>query len=138
MSKPTTPLRASLEVRRSAIAGKGLFSRAALPARCKIGELSGEVISLRESRRRTRNARVIAMVELGDRKALDATNGNEFRYVNHSCSPNTYMRVFRGRVEFYTLRQIRPGEELTCDYGETQHEGSLRCRCGSERCRVML
>jgi len=79
------------------------------------------------------------MVELGDGRALDASvGGNAFRFVNHSCSPNAYIRIFREHVEFYSLRAIRAGEEITCNYGETQHEGMLPCACGSDRCRSYL
>ena len=78
------------------------------------------------------------IVELDGSKALDVEGGNEFKYINHSCSPNTFMRVYRGRVEFYTLRRVRGGEELTCDYGETHHEGRLACKCGSTNCAGRL
>ncbi|HPP84032.1 MAG TPA: SET domain-containing protein-lysine N-methyltransferase, partial [Rubrivivax sp.] len=43
-----------------------------------------------------------------------------------------------GRVEFYALRAIEPGEEITVDYGETHHEGRLACRCGAPGCRGAL
>lgn len=79
------------------------------------------------------------MVEFGDGRALDASiNANELRYVNHSCKPNTYMRVYYSKVEFYSLRLIEKGEELTCNYGETHHEGKLKCKCGSENCKGFL
>lgn len=101
-----------------------------------MGELGGERISLSEARRRARNTDCIAIVEFSDGTALDASrNGNDFRYVNHSCEPNTFMRLYKGRVEFYALRRVEPGEELTCDYGETHHDGTLACRCGSAKCR---
>jgi len=32
------------------------------------------------------------------------------------------------------LRAIAPGEEITVNYGETHHEGKLRCRCGAPNC----
>lgn|SRR5690606_6342817 len=127
------------EVRPSPIDRRGLFATVRLPARRKLGELAGERISLREARRRARGRRRIAIVEFEDGTALDATvAGNAFRYVNHSCAPNAYIRRIRGRVEIWTLRSIEPGEEITCDYGETQHDGTLPCRCGSERCRGYL
>ena len=124
------------EVRKSRIQGKGLFSLSRVPARRKLGELTGETITQGEARRRARATERIAIVEFGDGTALDASRaGNHFRYVNHSCSPNSFMRLYGGRVEFYALREIAPGEELTCDYGETHHDGRLPCRCGSPRCR---
>lgn len=127
------------EVKRSHIEGRGLFARSTIPARRKLGELSGELISQREARRRASEAEHIMVVEFGDGKALDASvSGNHFRYINHSCSPNTFMRLFRRRVEFYALRRIAPGEELTCNYGETHHDGALSCRCGSPQCKGSL
>lgn len=79
------------------------------------------------------------MVEFGDGRALDASvNPNELRYINHSCLPNTYMRVCFNRVEFYTLKEINKGEELTCNYGPTHHDGQLKCECGAPNCKGFL
>jgi SET domain-containing protein len=129
----------NLRVGRSTIQGRGLFALADLPARRKLGELGGELITQREARRRARGARCVRMVEFEDGTALDATRlGGPFGYVNHSCEPNAYMRRYRGHVEFYSLRRIEAGEELTCDYGETHHNGTLACRCGSAHCRGRL
>ncbi len=129
----------AFEVKPSRIHGSGLFAISSIPARRKMGELTGERISQRAARRRARKAGAIAIVEFGDGTALDASRcGNHFRYVNHSCSPNSFMRLAFGRVEFYALRRIAPGEEVTCDYGATHHDGSLPCRCGSARCRGRL
>jgi SET domain-containing protein len=128
-----------LYVAPSSIDGKGLFSSSRIPARKKLGEFSGEVITQREARSRARGRHKIAIVELNDGRAIDAARGgNCFRYINHSCSPNAYIRICYGHVEFYSRREIRPGEEITCDYGETHHEGTLPCQCGSEECRGFL
>ena len=128
------------KVRRSRIQGRGLFALTPLPARRKLGELGGELITEREARRRARaSAESIMIVEFGDGTALDATRSESpFRYVNHSCEPNAFMRLYRGRVEFYSRRRVEAGEELTCDYGETHHDGQLPCRCGSARCKGRL
>ncbi|GJL65344.1 MAG: SET domain-containing protein-lysine N-methyltransferase [Nitrospirales bacterium] len=126
-------------VKPSPIDGKGLFAAEPLPARRKIGEFEGELISQREARRRAKTQRHIAIVEVNNKKAIDAAKQQHgFRFINHSCTPNTFMRIFRERAEFYTLRRIRMGEELTCNYGETHHEGMLRCRCRSQTCRQFL
>ena len=127
------------KVGRSRIQGRGLFALTPVPARRKLGELGGERISQEEARRRASETDCIAIVEFGDGTALDASQtGGDFRYVNHSCEPNTYMRLYRKHVEFYALRRVEPGEELTCDYGETHHEGALACRCGTAKCRGRL
>jgi uncharacterized protein len=128
-----------VENKPSRIDGTGAFAIEVIPARVKIGNLGGEIITQRESRKRAATLKRVAMVEFGDGRALDASvNPNELRYVNHSCQPNTYMRCCYSRVEFYSLRPIRKGEELTCNYGETHHDGKLKCRCGAPACKGFL
>ncbi len=128
----------SLVVGTSAIVGKGLFSGTRIPARAKIGEFEGEVIGLRESRRRAKGRAIVAIVEL-ERHALDATDSPRgFRFINHSCDPNTFIRCTPERAEFYARRAIAKGEELTADYGESHHSGKLPCRCGAARCRGFI
>lgn len=128
----------ALEVKPSRFAGRGLFAGKRIPKGAKIGEFEGERIGLREARRRAKGRRIIAIVEL-ERFALDATRSRRgFRYINHSCEPNTFMRCTAERAEFYALRDIAPGTELTVDYGECQHGGKLPCRCGTAGCRGYL
>ena len=126
---------AALTVAPSRLVGRGLFAATSIPARAKIGEFEGDRISIREARRRARNRRIVAIVELED-FALDATDtGRGFRFINHSCEPNTFMRCTPTRAEFYARRAIGAGEELTVDYGDSHHDGKLPCRCGARRCR---
>lgn len=130
----TSPLYDKLRVGLSSITGRGLFAGCSIPARAKIGEFEGEVIAIREARRRARGRRLVAIIELSG-KAIDATGTRRgFRYINHSCAPNTFTRLTENRAEFYALRKIRVGEELTVDYGLSHHDGELRCRCGAANC----
>ena len=129
---------ASLRVGASRLTGRGLFATRPIPARAKIGEFEGEVIGLREARRRAKGRAIVAIVEL-ERHALDATDSPRgFRFINHSCDPNTFMRCLPERAEFYARRDIAAGEELTVDYGESHHEGTLACRCGAAKCRGFI
>lgn len=128
-------IRYELYAAKSSIDGTGCFTAEKIPARSKIGNLGGEVITVREARKRIKTQKKLAMVEFGDGKALDASvNANELRYVNHSCQPNVYMRCCYQKVEFYSLRILRKGEELTCNYGETHHDGKRICTCGASNC----
>lgn len=136
MDKRDRRATAHAEVKGSPIDGKGLFATVRLPRRQKIGELTGELISQREARRRTKHLKRIVIVELNNGMAIDGgKNGNAFQYINHSCSPNAFMRRFRNTVEVYALRDINPGEELTCDYDDSHHDGTRPCTCGSPTCR---
>jgi SET domain-containing protein len=129
----------AVEVRASAIDGQGVFAAETIAARRKIGEIRGEAISIAEARiRATRHARVM-IVELSEERALDFRRSTDpMRYTNHSCRPNARLDIRRGRVEFYALRAIAPGEELTVNYGPTHHEGTLACRCGAAGCAGWL
>ena len=125
----------ALYVGKSAFTGKGLFAGTRIAARAKIGDYEGERIGLAEARRRARGQAIVAIVEL-ERHAVDATRWKHgFRFINHSCDPNTFIRCTRERAEFYARRAIRAGEELTVDYGWSHHDGKLRCRCGAKNCR---
>ena len=125
----------AVEVRASRIDGQGAFAAEPIPARLKIGEIRGESISVAEARiRATRHERIM-IVELSARKAIDLSrSADPIRYTNHPCAPNARLCIRQGRVEFYALRAIAPGEEITVDYGETHHEGRLACRCGAPNC----
>ena len=129
---------ADLVARASRINGRGVFARRALPARRKVGEVTGQLVRLPAARRRVENRRRIFLVELTTRTALDCSAGNVLRHLNHACAPNCYLRVRGYAVEVYTLRQLAAGEELTIDYGQTPHRRGMRCTCGAPGCRRRL
>jgi uncharacterized protein len=131
-----------IAVKKSKIAGKGAYALQAIPAKRKLGNMAGEIISFREARKRVKQqpGAALLMVEFDNEPiALDASvNRNELSYINHSCDANTYLRRANGKVEFYSRRVIKKGEELTADYGETHHNGKLPCRCGAKNCRGFI
>lgn len=137
--EPQPAERFALRVGPSEIDGLGVYAMEPIPARRKIGEMRGEVISVREARRRVQGRRRIHVVEVSERSAIDATDSDcALRHINHSCAPNAVLRIRQGRAEFYAMRDIAPGAELSCDYGESHHEGRLRCRCGAPNCKGRL
>jgi SET domain-containing protein len=126
-------------VGKSKIHGKGLYAKKTIPARRKIGSLSGETISKKAARKKARLNESIYIVELWNGKALDASViNNELKFINHSCRPNTFMRTLGNHVEFYALRSIKANEELTCNYGPTHHDGKKECSCGAPGCKGFI
>lgn len=122
-------------VRKSRIDGFGVFAAEPIPPKKKIGEIRGEAISVAEGRRRAEGRQRIMIVEVSSRTAIDASGSSDpMRFTNHCCSPNARLDIRDGRIEFYALRAIEPGEEITVDYGETHHGGTLACRCGAPGC----
>jgi len=125
----------ALLVQPSRIDGLGVFAAEPIAARRKIGEIRGESISVDEARIRATRTERIMIVELSPKRAIDfSKSADAMRYTNHSCRPNARLDIRQGRVEFYALRAIAPGEEITVDYGETHHQGKLACRCGAPGC----
>lgn len=125
----------ALAVAPSTIDGHGCFAAEPIPSRRKIGEIRGEPLTVKEARLRAKRQRRIMMVEVSARTAIDVSQSTHaLRFTNHSCRPNAALRIVQGRVELYALRDLAAGEEITANYGETHHEGRLRCRCGAPGC----
>jgi SET domain-containing protein len=136
---PSTPRPAyqkyDLIVQPSCIDGLGVFAAQVIAATRKIGEIRGESISVADARIRATRSERIMIVELSPRRAIDfSRSADPMRYTNHSCQPNARLDISQGRVEFYALRAIAVGEEITVHYGATHHQGQLTCRCGAAVC----
>ncbi len=73
------------------------------------------------------------LFEVNSRWIVDGSGReNISRYINHSCKPNCEPRTRGMRILIYALRAIRPGEELTYDYGREYFDELIRpkgCRC---------
>lgn len=124
-----------LEVRESLIHGKGCFAARRFPKGKKIAEYAGERISRREVKRR-RGRRTLRICAIDQYWSLDGSRGgNGTHYVNHSCAPNSYMKITHGHILFMALRDILPGEEITLDYVTTYHSDKKKCSCASVSCR---
>lgn len=136
MKKTTEESAPGIAVRPSRIDGKGCFATAHFRKGRKIAELTGELVSRVEAARRMRGRRRLHICAINSYWGVDSkVGGNGTQYVNHSCQPNSFIRIIHGHVIFFALRDIRPGEEITLDYVESYHSDKKRCRCGAPGCR---
>lgn len=115
------PLAVATRVRKSPIAGKGLFARQRIRRGQYIGQYVGELIGDREaSRRYPGNCAVrnwCLLYEISRTAVIDAgVDGNATRYLNHSLNPNAEMVQDRYQIHFYAVKNIQPGTEITIDY----------------------
>ena len=125
-----------IKVRQSKIDGRGCFATAKFRRGHKIAELVGERVSRLEAARRMRGRRRLHICAIDSYWGIDGSRGgNGSQYINHSCEPNCYIKITYGHILFIALRDIRPGEEITCDYVESYHPDDYGCRCGAPRCR---
>jgi hypothetical protein len=114
--------------------GKGVFAGRRYGASSVVGEILGQLIS---------------DAAYGSRYCMDLEDGRvlepqpPFRYVNHSCEPNCELDLFdllstgegvpRRRLFLVTLREVKPGEELTIAYNWGA-AAAITCRCGAPTC----
>ena len=142
-----------IEARKSDIHGNGVFAVAPIK--------KGEFVIEYKGKRRT-HAEVDVedagdvesghtfLFTLNDEYVIDANHkGNRARWINHSCNPNCEALLDehegrnrkKDRVLIEAIRNIKPGEELTYNYGITldePHTARLKkvwaCKCGSKDC----
>jgi SET domain-containing protein len=128
-------LRKSFRIGRS-ITGLGLFALRPIKKREKIAEYKGPRVNAEEAGRLERRGNRY-LYEINKQITIDGTpRSNVARYANHSCNPNAETYTYRRRVFIRALRNIKPDEEITYDYGNDYLKyviGGSRCQCG--RCR---
>ena len=102
--------------RRSPIHGLGVFTTESIPPRRKVIEYTGEKFPPHQLSRHVRR-RTSYLFALNNYWTIDGSvAGSGAEYVNHSCEPNLYSWVVKGRILFMSRRAIHIGEELTVDY----------------------
>ncbi|MBN1524871.1 MAG: SET domain-containing protein-lysine N-methyltransferase [Spirochaetales bacterium] len=128
-------------VKKSPIAGKGVFATEHIKKGIRLLEYKGE---RREWAGFTEDDdNYVCLFSVSDDIVIDpARTGNPARFVNHSCAPNCEAILDDGRVYIESVRPIKPGEELFYDYSlQLAHKPTkadmkkYECRCGSSNCR---
>jgi SET domain-containing protein len=141
------PVNEYMELRQSAIHGLGGFATTDIPKGARIIEYAGERINNAEADRRYDDEAMkhhhTFLFVLNTRTCVDAAyEGNEARFLNHSCDPNCEAVITRGHIWIEAVKPIPAGTELLYDYQYEDDpkytEEDLRfyeCRCGAENCR---
>jgi SET domain-containing protein len=138
----------TLEVRRSAIQGRGVFAAGPIAKGARIVEYTGKRISHEEADAQSQDDdpahdHHTFLFAVDDAICIDASDGgNEARFINHSCDPNCEVVIEDGRVFIHALRDIARGEELLYDYWYMTDESySMRdlrriypCHCAAAKC----
>lgn len=137
----------SILVQSSGVHGKGVFALRHMAAGETVIEYVGEVISMAEAIARhphdPQNPDHTFYFHLDDGQVIDAVQeGNDSKWINHSCRPNCVPDEVNGRIFIKTRRPVFRGEELTFDYGLVSDEpmtdalkARYACRCGARKCR---
>jgi SET domain-containing protein len=125
----TKPIpRDALAVRRSQ-SGLGLFATALIKPGSYI-EYTGNMLTNNEANAK-KDARYL--FEVNTRWTIDGSpRSNLARYVNHDCNPNCESCQTGTRIFIVATHRIRPGEQLTYDYGSEYFDEFIKpygCRC---------
>ena len=107
---------AKIYIARSSVHGKGVFAAEFIPAGTVIGRYRSRKVALT-----TEHPHVLIVYDPDTGQELERRLGtNEFRYVNHSTTPN--LEMVDDTLEFIANRHIAKGEELTWYYGDEFQE----------------
>jgi len=144
---PVMRTSAWIKVRNSKIHGKGVFAAKRIPKGTRVIEYLGDRITHAEADARyddhDPNDNHTFLFIVDKKTVIDAgTNGNDARFINHSCDENVQSTVEKGRVYLDAVKDIQQGEELGFDYqiGRDKNDPPnvdeiYACRCGSPKCR---
>jgi uncharacterized protein len=111
--------------------GLGLFAAGPIPKGVRVVEYTGVLITEKQ----VEKSRSRYLFDVGGEGALDGSHrSNRARYINHSCRPNCESVVRRKRVFIRSIRNIRPGEELTYDYGKDYFDNFINSSCRCLKC----
>jgi len=135
-----SPTGKRLVLRRSSIAGWGVFAGERISKNSRIIDYAGEKITTTEGDRREhryqRRGRIWCFT-VNRRWMRDASvGGNAARFINHSCRPNCWIEIAGDVIWIRAARTIQPREELVYDY-HTGGEAGIACGC-RPGCRTVL
>ena len=140
--KPSPPI----EVRESSIHGRGAYATRPIRKGRRIIEYTGERMPWEAASEDPDDPHTFLFgLSDGNMVINAAINGNDARWINHSCDPNCEAVEEGDRVFIYALRDLEPGEELFYDYGleideprSPEMEKQFACFCGAKNCRGTL
>ncbi len=116
--------------------GLGLFATGIFRKGDYIAEYTGPILTTKEADELERRGSKY-IYTINSRWHIDGSpRSNVARYANHSCRPNAESDTRGHKVFLRAVKTIRPGDEITYDYGEDYFESVLKpigCKC--EKCR---
>ena len=135
------------DIRVSLMQGVGAFATRPIAAGTRLVEYAGERLTPAASEARYPDVpgerHHTFLFAIDDDVVIDAAvDGNEARFINHSCDPNCDAVIEDGRIWIDTIRDVADGEELSYDYAyvlEERHSPAAKrrypCHCGAAACR---
>ena len=119
--------------------GRGLYATKDIKEGTKIIDYIGKLITKKQTEESDKydNSKPIYLFTVNKRYDLDGDfSWNTARLINHSCSNNCDYDGKGLKLWVKAIKDIKKGEELTCDYGFGYDENykQFPCKCKSKNC----
>lgn len=136
-------LNPKLEMRDSAVSGKGTFAKEVMDKGERLSIMSGYITTIKDeldlpSEFNDNGLQITEdlVLSIRDKHHLGGIN-----FFNHSCNPNAGIK---GQIFLVAMRAISIGEEITFDYAMTLGKSeiapsyNMKCLCGERNCRGVI
>ena len=119
--------------------GKGLYASKNIKAGTKIIDYIGKIVTNKQIDESDKydNSKPIYLFTLNKRHTLDGDfSWNKAGLINHSCENNCEYEGKGLKIWVTAIKDIKRGEELTCDYGFGYDKDyrQFPCKCRSKNC----
>jgi len=119
--------------------GRGLYATKYIKEGTKIINYVGKIITKKQTEESEKfdNSKPIYLFNLNSKYDIDGdVPWNTARLINHSCLNNCDYIGKGLELWVIAIKDIKKGEELTCDYGFSYDPDykQFPCKCGSKNC----
>jgi hypothetical protein len=128
------------EVKGTVKKGRGVFAKKDIEPGVVIGDYIGRVVRTAEEDTLEKDGQIYLMYYHDRASLFPDIKSHGVHLFNHSCTPNSWIKAYRGHNIFFSLRHIFAGEELTASYLLSPQEDLCGddcphvCHCGSKFC----
>lgn len=127
------------EIRNTPLMGRAVFAKKPISQGAIIGDYLGTVVQMSEYDVGNDAQGLYLMYLTDDACVYPDVHSPGLHCINHSCTPNSWMYIYKGHTLFVAIRTILPGEEIAISYclspkDDTCENCTHKCYCGSENC----
>lgn len=126
------------EIKKTKEKGLGVFAKKGIEAGTVVGDYLGKVIKTAQYDLDKDKEGLYLMYYSDDASIYPDLKKPGAHLLNHSCTPNCWIYIYKGHTLFFALKKIEPGEELTISYLLSPKDDcnpcTHDCKCSSEFC----
>lgn len=127
------------QIKKTKDIGLGVFAKKEIKSATIIGDYLGKVIKIAQYNFDDDKKGLFLMYFTDQATIYPDLSKPGIHLLNHSCKPNCWIYTYRGHTLFFTLRKIKPKEELTISYLLNPKTKNCKpcthiCKCRSKHC----